>query len=412
MITRHTRSSHQRLLLTLCSSAFLLVLLGPTVAKSATYYVSLSGSDSNAGTSTSSPFRTFSKSTKALRAGDTLYIRGGAWTEQLDLMANNTSGTSGGYIKIAGYPGETVTLRYADSITSGYGPIKARGSRGYLIFENLILDGINSTNKTGWQIPEGNHHFILRNLTIKNFKFNGLYVGGGNNIQVINCTIHNQISLSKSTGERWYGIYFHHGSNGLIQGNKIYGNPGGGIHAYPGPISNLIIRSNAVYNNNNLGASTVGGILVWGGSSSSLVSSTQIYNNLVYRNGTSGSGPASGIQVGYYTQNTKIWNNTVYGNKSYGLQIGYNTTVANTAVQNNISYANVAGNYINKGASTTYTNNLTTDPKFVNASSSNFQLQSTSPAINKGVVLGSVPIDYKNTSRPRGTSHDIGGYEH
>lgn len=401
----------QRLLLSFCGSAFLFVLLGPTIAKSATYYVSLSGSDANVGTSTSSPFRTFAKSTRSLRPGDTLYIRSGVWTEQLDLMANNTSGTSGSYIKISGYPGETVTLRYADSITSGYGPIKARGARGYLIFENLILDGINSTNKTGWQFPDGNHHFTLRNLVIKNFKFNGLYIGGGNNIQIINCTINNQISLSKSTGERWYGIYFHHGSNGLIQGNKIYGNPGGGIHAYPGPISNLIIRGNAVYNNNTLAASSVGGILVWGTSSSSIVSSTQIYNNLVYRNGTSSSGPASGILLGYYTQGTKVWNNTVYGNKSYGLQIGYNTTVSGTVVQNNITYSNSAGNYINKGSSTTYTNNITTDPKFVNASSSNFQLQSTSPAINKGVYLSSVPIDYKNTPRPRGTSHDVGGYE-
>lgn len=408
---RLARFFQQRLLLSFCGSVFLFVLLGPSIAKSATYYVSLSGSDANIGTSTSSPFRTFAKSTRSLRPGDTLYIRGGVWTEQLDLMANNTSGTSGSYIKISGYPGETVTLRYADPITAGYGPIKARGARGYLIFENLILDGINDTNKTGWQIPDGNHHFILRNLEIKNFKFNGLYVGGGNDIQVVNCTIHNQISASGATGERWYGIYFHHGSNGVIQGNKIYGNPGGGIHAYPGPISNLIIRGNAVYNNNTLAASTVGGILVWG-TSGSIVSSAQVYNNLVYRNGTSSSGPASGIQIGYYVRNAKLWNNTVYGNKSYGLQIGYDTTTVSTVVQNNISYSNGAGNYINKGSSTTYTNNITTDPKFVASSSSNFQLQSTSPAINKGVVLSSVPNDYKNTLRPRGTSYDIGGYEY
>ena len=404
-------SFQRRVLFSLCSSVFLFLLQGPTIAKSATYYVSLSGSDANLGTSTSSQFRTFARSTKALRPGDTLYIRGGVWTQQLDLMANNTSGTSGSYIKIAGYPGETVTLRYADPITAGYGPIKARGSRGYLIFENLVLDGINSTNNTGWQIPDGNHHFILRNLEIKNFKFNGLFIGGGSNIQVINCTIHNQISLSGTTGERWYGIYFHHGSNGLLQGNKIYSNPGGGIHAYPGPSPNLVIRGNAVYNNNRLSTSTVGGILVWG-TSSSTISSPQVYNNLVYRNGTSTSGTASGIEIGYYVQNAKVWNNTVYGNKSYGLRIGHNTTVVNSVVQNNISYANGAGNYVSLGSGTTYTSNMTTDPKFVDASSSNFQLQSTSPAINKGVILSNVPIDYKNTPRPRGTSYDIGGYEY
>lgn len=387
----------------------LFILLGPIVAQGATYYVSLTGSDSNPGT-LSKPFRTFSKAVSPLRPGDTLYIRGGLWTTQLDLQKNNISGTSSGWIKIAGYPGETVTIRYAEPITNGYGPIKARGTRGYLIFENLTLDGINMPNKSGWQFPKENHHFTLRNLVIKNFKFNGLYIEA-NNVQVVNCTIHNQISASGSTGERWYGIYYHHGANGLIQGNKIYSNPGGGLIAYPGPISNLIIRNNAIYNNNRLSSSPMGGIHVQG-SSSTPISSTQIFNNLVYRNGTSTSGHANGIKIADYTNGTKVWNNTVYGNKTYGLFIGVNATTSKTVVQNNVSYGNSYGNYYNGGSSTTYTNNLTTDPKFVSPSSNNFQLQSTSPAINKGAILSGVPNDYRNYSRPRGSSYDIGGYEY
>lgn len=401
MMNRSTRLIRY-FLFSICGSIFLFTLPVPIIAQAATYYVSLSGSDSNSGTSTSAPFQTFARAVKPLRAGDTLYIRGGTWTQQLDLM--NTSGTSSAWIKIAGYPGEKVTIRYAEPVVGGYGPIKARGSRGYFIFENFVLDGINMPNKTGWQIDSRNHHFILRNLEIKNFRFNGIYIAG-NYVQVINCTIHDQIS-----SERWYGIYFHNGSNGLLQGNKVYNNPGGGLHIYPGPISNLIVRGNSVYNNNRMSTSAVGGIILQGSSSSS-ISNTQIYNNIVYRNGTSSSGSASGIHISYYTKGTKVWNNTVYGNKTYGLQIGYNSTTSGTVVQNNISYDNGAGNYINKGASTTYTNNVTTDPKFVNLSSNNFQLQSSSPAINKGIKLSSVPNDYRNAPRPRGTTYDIGGYE-
>lgn len=396
----------RRFLFSFCGSFLLLVLLGPVLAQGATYYVSLSGSDSNPGT-VSQPFKTFARAVQPLRPGDTLYIRAGLWTQQLDLQANNTTGTSGNYIKIAGYPGEKVTIRYAEPVVGGYGPIKARGTRGYLIFENFVLDGSNVANATGLKILNGNHHFTFRNLEIKNFKYHGLFIGGGNDVQVINCSIHDQISVSGQSGERWYGIYFGHGSNGLLQGNKFYNNPGGGLHLYPGPISNLEVRGNAIYNNNKLASSSVGGIILMG-SSSSIISNTRIFNNLVYKNGTASSGPASGIRLGNYTSGTKIWNNTVYGNKGYGLQIAG----SNTVVQNNISYGNSSGNYTNGGSNTTYTNNLTTDPAFVDASASNFNLKSSSPAINKGIILSTVPNDYRNYPRPRYASHDIGGYEY
>ena len=403
---KHSNWFQRPVLFSICALFVVAILLESMTAQAATYYVSSSGSDSNSGTSTSAPFRTFARAVKPLRAGDTLYIRGGTWTQQLDLM--NTSGTSSAWIKIAGYPGETVTIRYAEPLVGGYGPIKARGTRGYFIFENFVLDGINMPNKTGWQIDGSNHHFVLRNLEIKNFRFNGIYIAG-NYVQVINCKIHDQISATTTSSERWYGIYFHNGSNGLLQGNKVYNNPGGGVHIYPGPISNLIVRGNAVYTNNRLSTSAIGGIIVMGSSTSS-ISNTQIYNNLVYKNGTSSAGAASGIRIDAST-GTKVWNNTVYGNKTYGLHL--TGSASSTVFQNNISYGNLRGNYYKSGGSgTTYTNNLTTDPKFVSASSNNFLLQSSSPAINKGIRLSSVTNDYKNTLRPRGTSHDIGGYEY
>ena len=395
-------------LFALCGSFLLLILAGPTMVEATTYYVALTGKDSNAGTSTSAPFRTFARAVKPLRPGDTLYIRAGVWTERIDLTVNNTSGTSSGYIKIAGYPGEKVTIRYAEATSPGYGPIKAWGTRGYLRFENLILDGINMPNKVGWQIRSGNHHFILRNLEIKNFRSHGLGIEG-NDHQVINCSIHDQISVSGSTGERWYGIYYSKGNNALFQGNKIYNNPGGGLHLYAwGPMYNARIIGNTIHRNNKLASSTVGGIIVYG-TSNGTISSTQIYNNLVYKNGTSSSGTASGISIANGTTGTKVYNNTVYGNKSNGVVISSGSS--STVVQNNIMYGNGKMNYYSYTSSTKSTNNHTTDPKFVSTSSDNFQLQSSSPAANKGVKLSSVPNDYRNVARPKGTTHDIGAYE-
>lgn len=401
MLTSLTKFRHV-LLIPTCGVIFLFALGAPLIAQGTTYYVSLTGKDSNSGTSTSAPFRTLLRAVQPLDPGDTLYIRGGTWTEQLDLMKYNTSGTSGKYIKISGYPGETVTIRYAEPISGGYGPIKARGTRGYLIFENFVLDGINMPPATGWQIDGSNHHFVLRNLDIKNFRYNGLYTAG-NDIQVINCKIHDN-KPPTSTGY-YYGIYANRSSNLLIQGNQIYNNSGGGLHLYPGPHSNPIIRNNSIMHNNYQARASVGGIILY--SSAGPISNAKIYNNLVYRNGTSSSGPATGIRL-VNTTSTKVWNNTIYGNKTYGLQI---SSGSSTTAQNNILYGNGTANYSNHGSNTTYTNNVTTDPKFMSASSNNFQLQSSSPAANKGVALSSVLNDYRNVPRPKGATHDIGGYE-
>jgi len=110
-IGRHT----ERLLA--LSSIMLLVLLtgalwSPRAATAATYYVATTGNDANPGTQ-AQPFRTIRKGLTVLRAGDTLYLRGGTYNEGINAQ-NQTiaSGTSWeNPVTIAGYPGEGATLR-------------------------------------------------------------------------------------------------------------------------------------------------------------------------------------------------------------------------------------------------------------------------------------------------------------
>jgi parallel beta-helix repeat protein len=383
----------------------LFMIIGAMTAEAATYYVATNGNDAYVCTTAqtvSTPKRTIKSGVACLKPGDKLYIRGGTYTEQIDLMGPNKTGTAGYYITIAGYPGEKPAIRYSEG-SDMYGVIKARGNRGWLIFDNLILDGGLSGNRTGWQITEGNHDFILRNLEIKNFHFNGVFVKA-NNIQIVNCKIHHQVS---GDANRWYGIYFYNGANGVIEGNEIYNNPGGGIHAYPGSISNLIIRSNRIYSNNTMTTSQVGGIIIYKGTGQT-ISGVQIYNNVVYRNSTYG-GTSGGIRVSSGPAGTKIWNNTVHANKGWGINVQTGST--NTIVQNNISFANTSGQISNTGSGSILNANLTTDPRFVNASAADFNLQTSSPAINKGVILSSVKTDIRSVSRPKGSTHDIGAYE-
>jgi hypothetical protein len=408
---------------------FTLLIIAENV-EAAEYYVATNGSDSNNG-SQAAPFKTFERAIAPLQPGDTLYIRGGTYTDQINLQDSNKSGRAGAYITIAGYPGETVILQHAGDKPNGYGAIKARGNRGYFIFENFTIDSVNEAWYSGWDIAYGNHDFILRNLEIKNGTSTGLSIIQASNIQVINCRIHDSKTAPEKTGaegpSRHYGFYIRSVNNMLIEGSQIYNQPGGGIQAFPGPVNNLVIRNNVIHHNNNLVHSNVPGILVQGDSSYvkdgvGSVRDVQIYNNIVYSNCVdqpSGAKSCGGIRiVGDNTRGTKVWNNTVYGNKGYGVIItpknyGENANVPpiDTVLQNNIVFGNTTTQITEGGANTTQSNNLTTDPKFVNAAAGDFGLQEGSPALDKGITLAAVPKDFTGKARPEGAAYDLGAFE-
>jgi fibronectin type 3 domain-containing protein len=81
------------------------------------YYVATTGDDDNAGTYVA-PFATIQKGVDMLSAGDTLYIRGGTYHEQVKLVA--LTGTSANRITIRDCNNETVTLDGTEEITSSW----------------------------------------------------------------------------------------------------------------------------------------------------------------------------------------------------------------------------------------------------------------------------------------------------
>ena len=80
-----------------------------------TFYVSTSGSDSNAGT-LSKPFRTIQRAANLAEAGDTVLVRGGTYRET---VRPSRSGSSGDPITFKPYNGENVTISGAD-VVSGW----------------------------------------------------------------------------------------------------------------------------------------------------------------------------------------------------------------------------------------------------------------------------------------------------
>jgi hypothetical protein len=71
------------------------------------YYVSPSGSDSNAGSS-ALPFKTVQKGVSAAQAGDTVFVHEGVYGESVTIP--NSGNETNGYITIQNFPGEHAVL--------------------------------------------------------------------------------------------------------------------------------------------------------------------------------------------------------------------------------------------------------------------------------------------------------------
>jgi hypothetical protein len=99
----------------------------------------------------------------------------------------------------------------------------------------------------------------------------------------------------------------------------------------------------------------------------------------------------------------------VYGGAQTGIYVEPGAT--GTDVRNNIAYGNGTTEILGLGVGTTLTNNLITDPRFVNPAAFDFNIQTGSPAINAGVTLSQIQTDFKGTPRPQGGAYDIGAYE-
>lgn len=128
-----------------------------------------------------------------------------------------------------------------------------------------------------------------------------------------------------------------------------------------------------VINRTTVGVNSHPGIYVYG------AVGLKIYNNTIY-------GVDDGILVRSASTGIDIRNNISVFNRRHGISLEAGSTVA--SFYNNLFFSNTAGNY---AGLTPGSGDVTADPKFVNSppsSSSDFALQSGSPAVNAGTNLG------------------------
>ncbi len=333
-------------------AALLLTACGPPDtaptpdASPQTYYVSTTGSDRNAGT-IAAPWLTISSAVAKLRAGDTLYIRGGTYTGTVNAIdsAVNTvpSGTSWeNAITIAGYPSETVTIRVGD----GPGIRLTTSAPHYLIFQDFAVDMTGSSAAEGVYLSSGAHHNRFQRLDISHARIFGVAISTNNGNspfnEVLDSRIHHN-GLEGSAPTEGHGLYVFTSDN-LFAGNEIFSNQGYGLHLYensgPMNVSRNIVRNNRFYDNGLHGGTAYAIVVNWG-------AANQIYNNTI-------DGNPGGILIYTNSTNASVYDNTISNNKPLeGVAI---LGATGSVVKDNIIFGNET-NILDQGTGTVLSNN-------------------------------------------------------
>jgi hypothetical protein len=405
------------------------------------YYVATTGSDSNPGTE-SQPWRSIQKAANTLVAGDTVYIRGGTYNEQL---VPQNSGTSSGYITYASYPGETAILdgtgislggglvyiegksyirvtglRIVDSARAGiyvhtsdniviehnYTYSTAKSGVGIWSSSNVIVDGndielmcnpIELCSEENISIAQGSHEVEVRNNHVHDGPDipsgfpggEGINVKDGSyNVRIYNNVVHDLQKLAFGV-DAWQ----HYTHDVEYFGNVAYNCKYGIVISSErgGQVENVNVYNNISYNNTRAGLA----IPHWSGTTDGLKKNVQFINNTSYNNG-----------YGFLNQSS-LSENVVVRNNIFS-QNGTNISIVSGAV----AQTTVDHNLFHGAGGSGGDDPVIGDPLFVNASGADFHLQIDSPAIDAGSSLNAPNTDFDGIPRPQGAGYDIGAYEY
>ena len=433
----------------------LIMFLGAESAFSASYYVALSGSDTNPGTQ-SSPWKTITKAANTLIAGDVAYIASGTYPERL---IPQNSGSNGQYITYTAQTGADVVIDGATVTLPPYdsGLVQIE-NKNYIKISGLQVHNAGpNPNNSGIYLDYSNN-IIIENNTIYNTVSSGIGVWNSTNVVIdgneieLACNDGEQecITVAGTNGFEIKNNHVHHNGPGTIGGEgidakdgssngKIFGNRvhdlnrlGIYIEAWDKHTHNIEIYQNKVYNCLNDGitlASEMGGLLENISVVNNIVTDNlnngisitpngevaqppmrnlSVINNTFYNNGDGSVAEpwGGGIMVDNPNINTLVIRNNIFG-QNLLFQILIEVPVNGLSVDHNL--INGFRGYLNEIRGSSFVEG---NPFFLNAANGDFHLGSNSPGIDSGSPLSAPNDDFDSVKRPQGTGYDIGAFEY
>ncbi|MDD5141749.1 MAG: right-handed parallel beta-helix repeat-containing protein [Verrucomicrobiales bacterium] len=350
---------------------------------------------------------------QTVKAGDTIYVRGGSTYYSPMGESYHTitqSGSVGAFITITNYPGETPVIDNEQKIGEFF-----RLTGSYIRVAGLHFQ--NNTNTYGFAVTGSN--CVVQNIVLSNAWQGGFYIKGNNNQilsnLVIQCTAGNRnldmagagcaIAIANMTG--WVYPYDAPSNlitnaaqiaaqeknlacNNLIQGNDCHDNWGDGIDAFQsygtiidGNVSynnwsiqiyvetsrDVIVRNNLAYRTTDAPVPQRGGPLFslntecWNkpAACDNLVVNNMFYsqdgrNNVaLYGGSTTADTGAIGVLI---ANNTLINSPFTFADNSTPVMVNNSSISTNnwdTRIQNNIFYYNIAGSMVRNYYQPNYT---------------------------------------------------------
>lgn len=295
--------------------------------------------------------------------------------------------------------------------------------------ESLTVDGNVDTFTITSNLIHDNNNIGIDVIGFEGVSPNPTYDQARNGTVTLN-TVYNISSSGNPSYPKncWCsdGIYVDGGTNVVVERNLIH-NVDLGIEMaseHSGHNASYITaRNNLIYFGNSAGIS-IGGYANRVGGSDHIT----IVNNTLFKNDSQNTGSGE-FQIQYHATNNVFKNNIVDAGPQALAIHNFTTSVSNPADADYNLYFSPSGAtgtvFVWNGKTYTGITSYQTgtgkdgnakfaDPQFLSTTTPDLHVQSTSPAVNAGINLGSPvegTLDYAGNPRVQGSNIDIGGYE-